>query len=906
MKIRIDNFKGEIPRIAKRALPDGFAALAENCKLTSGDLVPFREDSVYDDGCNFGTQSVALIKRDDHPTSTLESPDPAASWAQGYAKDVPADEAADGVGQSARTYYTSKHHEPRVTTYEMATGFNEVTGLREAPRPWPASYLRLGVPYPFQFDYEATDPPDSDPYEPVATEVEGSANYEELKDFRTDTLDGYEVLPPEYKNDSQSAQIKARSSQPHEIIFRSTISPAAGSAFQGSIVGFLDHPRYRDYRSNFRITEENLETNGDDASFFHTFYVNCNSEAEGFGVLIRRWHVEGSHSPSGGYWLKTSVIIFKSDGEGAGFNESPIDTNHMHPIAEFTSTDDNGIWTQIGRISSLDVQIDVRFDELRNVERIKCRVSGPMYSYSDGGQSRSYYPNGTIEVTAEDSAYFDSSQTATGNYFAHGVRMFGDASQGDPELESYLQEFRVSGSGRILSSEAGLESEWIYTFVNTLGEEGPPSFPSNPAVKIDDNTVEISNIDWQQPAYSEFGLTKIRLYRRTTGGDGSVFRFVKEVDIPAAFDPSFAIVDDVDALDLGEPIVTTAYALPPAKGQHITALPNGIMVVADGREIAPSEQYQPHAYPLEYRLLLDYPVVAMAAINTTLVVLTTASPYLVVGQTPDNLSIIKIPANYSCVSPRSVAMWKDFGVVYASDDGIVAVNESGARLISESFFTKEEWEPLREGSSVGVVHDDVYFLFTGNTYSKPPAPVNPPADLPSEYSLVFDPRESGRGVTRIAKDARAAVVDYEGDRLYVLDGTTLREHEGDFGYKQMRWFSQTFQLPYPMHFTAAEVRLREVRSSEPLKVVMSIYRNNEDTPFAAVEFTAPRRSNIAIAPGSMKYVVPDLPNVLPLREVILPDEGASGFGRMRELTIAFTGNAIVESIELAEDMDELS
>ena len=43
MRIAIDNFRGEIPRVTPRGLPDSAAQAAVNARLLSGDLTAWRQ-----------------------------------------------------------------------------------------------------------------------------------------------------------------------------------------------------------------------------------------------------------------------------------------------------------------------------------------------------------------------------------------------------------------------------------------------------------------------------------------------------------------------------------------------------------------------------------------------------------------------------------------------------------------------------------------------------------------------------------------------------------------------------------------------------------------------------------------------------------------------------------------------
>lgn len=254
---------------------------------------------------------------------------------------------------------------------------------------------------------------------------------------------------------------------------------------------------------------------------------------------------------------------------------------------------------------------------------------------------------------------------------------------------------------------------YVYTWVNELGDESAPSTASNEITFTPGDTVTITNItDPTEPSITDYGLTNTasgqkRLYRAVTGPSGTTeYFFVKAI--------SYGTTSTTDTLldaALGETLESEGWALPPTDGHSIIALPNGITVIASKNQIFLSEQNRPHAYPAEYALTCDYTIIGLGAIDTTVVILTQANPYIALGTEPAQFSMAKIELPYGCVAKRSIAHLKGYGIIYASPNGLAAINGTGVQLISDPYFTREQWQDLIPESIYGFTHDDRYFFF---------------------------------------------------------------------------------------------------------------------------------------------------------------------------------------------------
>ncbi|EAA9090330.1 hypothetical protein F8G92_15235 [Salmonella enterica subsp. enterica serovar Reading] len=121
--IDIISMHGEMPRVLPHMLPDGYAALAQNCHFRFGVITPVNDDEKS--GVTFGINPETLF---------LYSQNKWFTWS-GIVDVVRSPVAQDPYG---RVYYTDGQY-PKVTSAQIATS---------GSGPYPANSYRLGVPAP--------------------------------------------------------------------------------------------------------------------------------------------------------------------------------------------------------------------------------------------------------------------------------------------------------------------------------------------------------------------------------------------------------------------------------------------------------------------------------------------------------------------------------------------------------------------------------------------------------------------------------------------------------------------------------------------------------------------------------------------------------------------------------------
>lgn len=289
-----------------------------------------------------------------------------------------------------------------------------------------------------------------------------------------------------------------------------------------------------------------------------------------------------------------------------------------------------------------------------------------------------------------------------------------------------------------------------------------------------------------------YRVTHWRLYR----AEGGSFLFVKELPVSQN-----SYTDDVLAENLGEAIPSTTWAPPPAGLRGLINLPNGSMAGFVGRDVYFCDPYHPHAWPQQYVQSMDYPVVGLGRMDTTLAVLTTGTPYFLQGSHPDSMTVVKTDLEQSCSSKRSIVSTNGI-VVYASPDGLVMLSPGGSKLITEQLFTRAQWQDYFAPESIHAYsHDLKYVAFYDNGTT--------------QGGFIFDPT-SGQFIMHDIY-ATAGYSDLLRDQLFVASSNrTIKTWIGGSA-KNLTWRSKKFWMPKPLGYTCAQLE------AEAYPVTLKVY-----------------------------------------------------------------------------------
>lgn len=338
---------------------------------------------------------------------------------------------------------------------------------------------------------------------------------------------------------------------------------------------------------------------------------------------------------------------------------------------------------------------------------------------------------------------------------------------------------------------------YAYTFVNKESGfefESAPSGASNSVDVRDGQTVSLSGFGSVPSGYV---ITHKRIYRAVSG----VYLFVKEISAAAA-----SFTDDVKPDELGEELPTLTWSAPPQTLSGLTNLPNGIMAGFSGRDVLFCDPYHPHAWPEQYIQTIDYPVVGLGRMDTTLAVLTKGTPYLIQGTHPLNMAVVKSDLEQACVSKNSIVSLMG-GVLYAAPDGLMLLSPGGSRIVTENLFDFAQWQAFFKPESIHAYQqDNQYVAFYDNGTQR--------------GGFIFDVRSGQFILHDIYADA--GYHDLLRDKLFlaVADSGNKVKPWGYGSTKSYIWRSKKFSLPQVMGFSCAQLE------AEAYPMTLKFYLDN--------------------------------------------------------------------------------
>lgn len=292
---------------------------------------------------------------------------------------------------------------------------------------------------------------------------------------------------------------------------------------------------------------------------------------------------------------------------------------------------------------------------------------------------------------------------------------------------------------------------------------------------------------------AEFNTTNMvkRIYRTNADGD---FLFVAEVPLSHASYDDTKADDEIGTVPL--PVNGLERLSPPRRMKGLTIMPGGFLVGFVDNQICLSYPYQPYAWPTDYRLPVDYPIVGLGVYGNTLVIATTGTPYIATGQSPDVLSITQLDFRGACIAKRGIVPVLT-GVFYPSPTGYIYVGTGGVQNATEGLMDKKEWQLYNPSSFVAAMHDDRIVAFYTDAGE----------DENESGGIIFDPDEPTARWQETNETATAAwLEDSGGDMFYAKDNSLLQWDAAAVDLSAF-WRSKEFKTPRPVAMLCAKVRV---------------------------------------------------------------------------------------------------
>ena len=237
---------------------------------------------------------------------------------------------------------------------------------------------------------------------------------------------------------------------------------------------------------------------------------------------------------------------------------------------------------------------------------------------------------------------------------------------------------------------------YVYTWVTEYKEESAPS-PPVVVTGIQDGSWNLSDMGapsdldrgFAANPLAERWITKTRIYRTVTSNQGiATFFFVAEQDCTLTSYKDILKDDEVSSNAILE---SFSWTPPPPDLKGLVVMWNGIIAGWRDNELWMCEPYRPHAWPAQYVLTMEYPIVGLGVAGQTLVVCTVGYPTTVNGSLPEHMTTAKVASFQPCSSRGSI-LSSAGGVFFVSPTGLILCNQNGATNVTENLLTRDKWK----------------------------------------------------------------------------------------------------------------------------------------------------------------------------------------------------------------------
>ena len=411
---------------------------------------------------------------------------------------------------------------------------------------------------------------------------------------------------------------------------------------------------------------------------------------------------------------------------------------------------------------------------------------------ADDGESRIYYTEGGVAKKTN----YELATTGTGAYPRDWLYMGVPYPAKAPTVETVEPATQEEAEDRV----------YCYTYVSKFGDVEEESAPSEGA----EITCSLTSGDpvyvggFVDPPTDHYNITKIRIYRSVTGTSAVSYMFVDEINLAdhkmpktgtslngVAFD-DYAYPDTMAVEALGKTLDSEYYTPPPEGMSGLVSMPNGFFAGFLNNQVWFSEPYLPHAWPSEYMLTVDSPIVGLGVYGATLVVCTTRQPYTISGTHPAAMTQEKQPMIQPCVSKRSIA-YDQYGVLYASSYGLVALAAGQMDVFTRPLATADDWAEYNPASMTAVMYNNLYMAAYRSSEGNKML-VFSRADTPAlvEYELRMSAGHIERGTGALY------YLNTLDDTIYQIDASTINK-------TRYTWASKLYVFPYWTTFSAMKL-----------------------------------------------------------------------------------------------------
>jgi hypothetical protein len=350
---------------------------------------------------------------------------------------------------------------------------------------------------------------------------------------------------------------------------------------------------------------------------------------------------------------------------------------------------------------------------------------------------------------------------------------------------------------------------YTYSYVDSFGQEGQPAAPAV-ATGYTDGSWVLTNIANPTSLNTSGSATirtisTVRIYRTVYANSG-IATYRRVADIAFTSTPAFLAFTDtvVNDVVVTAPNMESMSWTPPPSLEGVISGPGGILVGWAGRDVYFSVPYRPWAWPAEFTITTDYPILSCAYVNQTLVVVTESNPVFITGTDPSALSVARSDAIEGGISAPSIVAAPD-GVYFSTRTGLMRASASGLQRMTDMLISESDWT-TNYGSKIGsAARSETSYI-----------------GLATSDALPAEQREPGKGFLLNFRDPRVALTKismsvpirdvwpdpYTGELHGMANNVVYRW--GDYatsGRETFLWRSKEFVFRSPINIASALVTL---------------------------------------------------------------------------------------------------
>ena len=786
--LKITKFLGTAPKNASELLPDTAAQVARNCKLYSGDLMPYPTAVVVDNADRTGTIKTLYGLRDPS-TNDLK-------WLS-WATDVDIATPATDVLEEQRFYYTGDGA-PKVSTYALATG--------GAP-PYPTSAYDLGLPLPIAQPTTVATEFDVVPIISFArdssnnvTVVTGAPH--NIKSGAVATISGFSYRTGTYGRSGNLITVTITNHglvSGTEIFIEFTTGGATSNNYVVTVTGantftcvdtvsgsISTSSTCRWDIRDLNITAEVTVVNNTTLKYFSpgpevtttTAYRNATYSRTSTTVTV---------DTSGDHNLITGDLVY-IDFTSGGVTEDGIFSITRVDNDTFTVTTVGSGFTVGGaQVSILGGKVDLGG---------QVQARSYVYTWYTPWEEESVGSEPSEELFIKEGQIVTVSGLPTtapvGNNFIRGIRLY--RTLAGPGVANYYRLRTLWFPNTITEVERTNN-------VSTVTFEYPHNLVEDDRFKISGCSVVSFNItggivteviDQYSFAYAQTASDVAAI-----AATGTLYYDVSEdpPDDPARYwgdGGDYDFVDDFNFRSLFNPLRSDNYEPPPEDLQGLIVFQNSIMAGFVGNTLYFSEPGQFHAWPPNYARTFEYAIVGIIPTGADLLVLTGGYPYRISGSDPAVLAQARLSSRYPCLNRKSIVE-ASFGIIWATHDGLAVFSQSiGAQLLTRLVHSSDTWnEALDPSTIVGIMYKDTYIASHATA------------------GLVFEnDQKSGPSFVDIDFTFTAAWYDVSDNKLYLVSGSNGDIYLWDDPTQPSStvvWKSKTLKTPNFVNIGAARL-----------------------------------------------------------------------------------------------------